>query len=184
MCYRIVSCALYFMSFPVRRDQSDTPDGIWAVGATWVTAKAKHATGCSCAPRPLPRARLAELDRGPRRVLTAAMLAHALPEDAAHVLVEGPQIAKRRLDHAEQPLPVLGVEALLHELAFCCDALIVMLSALSSVAVLASTGAPGGAARAFGHVDVNQHFRMPFVRVPLCASKQDKHPECEGAAET
>ena len=77
-----------------------------------------------------------------------------------------------------------SVLAMLHELAFCCDALIVMLSALSSVAVLASTGAPGGAARAFGHVDVNQHFRMPFVRVPLCASKQDKHPECEGAAET
>ena len=71
MCYRIVSCALYFMSFPVRRDQSDTPDGIWAVGATWVTAKAKHATGCSCAPRPLPRARLAELDRSPRRVICA-----------------------------------------------------------------------------------------------------------------
>jgi len=72
-----------------------------------------------------------------------------------------------------------SVLSMLHELAFCCDALVVMLSALSSVAVLATR-----ATRVFASVDVNQHFRLRYTRVPMCRDAQGreaqdhKHPAC------
>ena len=66
-----------------------------------------------------------------------------------------------------------SVLSMLHELAFCCDALVVMLSALSSVAVLATR-----ATRVFASVDFNQHFRTKYTRVPMCRDARDKHPAC------
>lgn len=63
--------------------------------------------------------------------------------------------------------------AMMHELIFCCDTLIVSISALSSVAALATQ------ARAiYAGIDSNPHFRMRYTKVP-CASRRDTNrPEC------
>jgi len=60
-----------------------------------------------------------------------------------------------------------SVLAMLHELTFCCDALVVMLSALSSVAVLATS-----ARHAFAATAINQHWLTPYVHVPMCGGNK------------
>ena len=49
-----------------------------------------------------------------------------------------------------------------------------MLSALSSVAVLGTR-----ARRVYASVDINQHFKIRYERVPLCTNRKDAHPACQ-----